>query len=136
MIVRVSPRFCALLLLLAGCASDPSTPPSPAPDRVADFTPLRLGQPYLGGALEVTRFSQERIAGSLHLRTAVTNRTGSLLRLRWRFRYVDLDGWERRTRDSAMWREAALGAGEEWRWEGEAEVGDAAAAGMDWRYER
>ena len=131
----MSPRFAAIALFLAGCAADPA-PIAPAPDRVADFTPLRLGQPYLGGALEVTRLSQERTEGSLRIRAAVTNRTGGPLRLRWRFRYVDIEGWERRTRDSAAWREAAIAAGEEWRWEGEAEIGDAAAVGMDWRYEK
>ena len=128
--------FAAISLLLAGCASGPAPETAPPPDRVADFTPLRLGQPYLGGALEVTRLSQERADGSLRIRAAVTNRTGSPLRLRWRFRYVDLDGWERRTRDSAAWREAALEAGAEWAWDGEAEVADAAAVGMDWRYEK
>jgi hypothetical protein len=124
----------ALVILLAGCASETQPPSAPPPDRVADFTPLRLGQPYLGGALEVTRLSQDRAADQTHIRVAVANRSGSPLLLRWRFRYVDAEGWERRTRDSAAWREATLDAGEEWAWEGDAEVGDAASVGMDWRY--
>lgn len=125
----------AALLGAAGCAGDP--PPAPATaDRVADFAPLRLGQPFLGGALEVTRLRQERAAGSLRLAATVANRSGSALRLRWRFRYVDADGWERRSRDSAAWRDAEIAAGGEWTWEGEAEVPDAAVVGMDWRYER
>lgn len=126
----------ALAILLAGCASDAPPPSAPPPDRVTDFTPLRLGQPYLGGALEVTRLSQERTSEQVRIRVALANRSGSSLRLRWRFRYVDAAGWERRTRDSAAWREAALDAGAEWAWEGDAEVGDAAAVGMDWRYEK
>lgn len=130
----IGSRLGTLALLVAGCAADPSSGSSPPPDRVAGFTPLRLGQPYLGGALEVTRLRQERKDGSLAISAGVTNRTGGPLRLRWRFRYVDTDGWERRTRDSAAWREASIQAGAEWAWEGEAEVNDAAAVGMDWRY--
>ncbi|MCC6740160.1 MAG: DUF1425 domain-containing protein [Planctomycetia bacterium] len=126
-----------VLLAAAGCAADPgpATAPDPA-DRVADFTPLRLGQPFLGGALEVTRLRQDRASGSLRLAATVANRSGSALRLRWRFRYVDAEGWERRSRDSAAWREAEIPAGGEWAWEGEAEVNDAAVVGMDWRLDR
>lgn len=130
-------RLALLAVLLAGCAADPAPgPAAPAADRIADFTPLRLGQPWLGGALEVTRLRQERAGGALRLAVGITNRSGGALRLRWRFRYVDADGWEVRSRDSAVWREATIAAGEEWRWEGEAEAAGAEVVGMDWRHDR
>jgi hypothetical protein len=130
----MKPPAAFLALALAGCASDPGTPARPAESRVADLTLLRLGQPHLDGALEVTRFRAVRDAGPLRLVVGVTNRTGAAMRLRWRFRYVDADGWERRSADSAAWKEATIGAGEEWTWSGEAEAPEAVAAGMDWRY--
>lgn len=130
-------RLAILVVLAAGCASDPAPgPAAPAADRVADFTPLRLGQPWLGGALEVTRLRQDRATGGLRVIVGVTNRSGSALRLRWRFRFVDGDGWEVRSRDSAAWREATIGAGEEWVRESDEAVAGAAAVGMDWRHDR
>ena len=126
----------AAALALAGCASPPRSPDAPAADRPAGLSLLRLGQPYLGGALEVTRFSAVREGGRLRLAVSVANRTPGALSLRWRFRFVDDAGWERRTRDSAAWSEATLASGEEWRWEGDVEVREAVAAGMDWRHVR
>jgi hypothetical protein len=130
-------RLAILVVALAGCAADPAPgPAAPAADRVADFTPLRLGQPWLGGALEVTRLRQDRAKGDLRVIVGVTNRSGSDLRLRWRFRFVDAEGWEVRSRESAVWREATIGAGEEWVRESDEEIAGATAIGMDWRHER
>lgn len=121
-----------LAALLAGCATADREPAGADADRVADLTVLRLGQPYLGGALEVTRLRQ----GGGALVVGVTNRTGAPLRVRWRFRYTDRDGWERRTRDSAAWKTVEIAAGKEWGWEGAPEVAEAATVGMDWRLEK
>ncbi|MCE9583987.1 MAG: hypothetical protein K8T20_16000 [Planctomycetes bacterium] len=122
-----------LLAALAGChARESAAPAADAPDRLAGLSILRLGQAHLGGALEVTRLSRDLP----HLAVGVTNRTGSELRLRWRFRYIDSGGWERRSRDSAEWKQAVVAAGEEWAFAGEAEVGEAQSVGMDWRYEK
>ncbi len=130
-------RLVVVVVALAGCAADQEPgPAAPVADRVADFTPVRLGQPWLGGALEVTRLRQDRAGGELRVIVGVTNRSGAALRLRWRFRFVDADGWEVRSRDSAAWREATIGAGEEWVRESDSGVGEAAAVGMDWRHER
>ncbi|MBI2922411.1 MAG: DUF1425 domain-containing protein [Planctomycetes bacterium] len=125
-----------LILLALACAGCADPPPPAGPDRTPDLALLGPGQPLLAGALEVTRFQPSRNSGRLALDVAVANRTGAPLRLRWRFRYVDAEGWERRTRDSAVWKEAVIEPGREWRWTGEAEAPDAVAAGMDWRYAR
>lgn len=120
-----------LLAVLAGCAHRGSSSDD-ASDREAALTVLRLGQPHLGGALEVTRYRNVHP----HIAVGVTNRTGSELRLRWRFRYFDSGGWERRTRDSAVWKYAVVAPGEEWTFDGEGEVQEAESVGMDWRYEK
>jgi hypothetical protein len=96
---------------------------------------LRTGQAYLAGALEVTRYETRKENIGRRVIVAVANRTGRTLRLRWRFRYAGSDGWEERTRDSAAWKAAALAPDAEWTWDGIAEVAEAGAVGMDWRYE-
>lgn len=121
--------------VLAGCASNQSPPPGEAPDRVPELSLLRAGQPYLAGALEVTRYETRKENIGRHVSVSVANRTGRALRLRWRFRYVGTDGWEARSRDSAAWKSAVLLPESEWTHDGIAEVAEASAVGMDWRYE-
>lgn len=126
----------AALAATCGCAREiPPATADPA-DRVADPALLRLGQPHLMGALEVTRFAAASPGGRLHLAVAVANRSGSRIAARWRFRYIGNDGWELRSERSAAWKTATIEPGGEWTWEGEAEVTGAVAAGMDWRHDR